>query len=149
MLDTRFIEMRMFKEIPGGYVFQLPPPSVFTPTDAVLVTPAQKADILAITRKGSPMARRVFLWGAVAIGILVGRAASGIEDMPMPASAFIGFGAGFVTLMLATVAFTLRKRSILRPLLEPLPRSVELLFPVQPTRMWADFGWARGRSART
>jgi hypothetical protein len=47
-------------------------------------------------------------------------------------SAFLGFAAGFVTFMLATILFLLRKRAVLRPLLEPLPRSAELLFPVGP-----------------
>ena len=146
MLNTRFIEMRMFKEVPGGFIFQLPPPTIFTPTDAVLVTARQREEILAITRKGSPMARRVFLWGAVAVGILVGRATGHIEDMPALASVFFGSCAGFLTLILATIVFTLRKRVILRPLLEPLPRSAELLFPVGPKASWTDFRWLRRRA---
>jgi hypothetical protein len=147
MLNTRFIEMRMFKEFPGGFIFQLPPPTIFTPTDAVLVTAAQREEILAITRKGSPIARRVFLWGAVAVGILVGRATGHIEDMPALASVFFGFCAGFLTLILATTVFILRKRAILSPLLEPLPRSAELLFPVGPKSSWTDFRWVRRRAA--
>jgi hypothetical protein len=147
MLNTRFIEMRMFKEVPGGFIFQLPPPTIFTPTDAVLVTASQREQILAITRKGSSMARRVFPWGAVAVGILVGRATGHIEDMPALVSVLLGFCAGFLTLMLATIVFILRKRAILRPLLEPLPRSAELLFPVGPKASWTDFRWLRRRAA--
>jgi hypothetical protein len=41
---------------------------------------------------------------------------------------------------------TLRKRVILRPLLEPLPRSAELLFPVGPKASWTDFRWLRRRA---
>ena len=147
MLDTKFIEMRMFKEIPGGYIFQLPPPTSFTPTEAVIVTPVQREEILAVTRNGSPMARRVFLWGAIVIGIVVGRATGHIEDMPALASVFFGFSAGFVTAVLATVVFGLRKLVVLRPLLEPLPRSAELLFPVGPKPSWTDFRWLRRRAA--
>jgi hypothetical protein len=101
MLNTRFIEMRMFKEVPGGFIFQLPPPTIFTATEAVLVTASQREEILAITRKGSQIARRVFLWGAVAVGILVGRATGHIEDTSALASVFFGFCAGFVTLVLS------------------------------------------------
>jgi hypothetical protein len=147
MLNTRFIEMRMFKEVPGGFIFQLPPPTIFTPTEAVLVTASQREEILAITRKGSPIAQRVFLWGAVAVGILVGRATGHIEDMPALASVFFGFCAGFLTLILATIVFILRKRAILHPLLEPLPRSAELLFPVGLKPSWTDFRWLRRRAA--
>lgn len=147
MLNTRFIEARMFKEVPGGFIFQLPPPTIFTPTDAVLVTALQKEEVLAITRKGSTIARRVFLWGAVVVGIAVGRATGHIDDMPAIASVFLGFCAGFLTLILATIVFTLRKRAILRPLIDPLPRSVELLFPIGPKPSWTDFGWIRRRAA--
>jgi hypothetical protein len=147
MLNTRFIETRMFKEVPGGFIFQLPPPTIFTPTEAVLVTASQRDEILAITRKGSTMARRVFLWGAIAVGIQVGRATGHIDDMPALGSVFLGFCAGFVTLILATIGFTLRKRAILRPLLSPLPRSAELLFPVGPKPSWTDFRWLRRRAA--
>jgi hypothetical protein len=147
MLNTRFIEMRMFKEVPGGFIFQLPPPTIFTPTDAVLVTASQREEILAITRNGSSTAGRVFLWGAVAVGILVGRATGHLEDMPALLSVFLGFCAGFVTLILGTIVFTLRKPAILLPLLEPLPRSAELLFPVGPKASWTDFRWLRRRAA--
>jgi len=147
MLDTRFIETRMFKEVPGGFIFQLPPPTIFTPTEAVLLTASQREEILAITRKGSPITRRVFVWGAVAVGILAGRATGHVEDMPGLASAFFGFCAGFVTLTLASIVFTLRKRAILRPILEPLPRAAELLFPVGPKASWTDFRWLRRRAA--
>jgi hypothetical protein len=143
MLDTQFIETRMFKEVPGGYIFQYPPPSIFTPTDAVLVTVGQRAEILTITRKGSPAARRIGLWGAVAAGILIGRAAGNIPDMPAFGSVFIGFCVGFLTLILATQLVMWRKLVILRPLLEKLPRSAELLFPVGPRRSWTEFGWLR------
>src|SRR3974390_1900724 len=113
MLDTKFIEMRMFKEIPGGYIFQLPPPTSFTPTEAVIVTPVQREEILAVTRNGSPMARRVFLWGAIVIGIVVGRATGHIEGMPGALSAFLGFAVGFLTFLVASVAFMLRKPAVL------------------------------------
>jgi hypothetical protein len=147
MLNTGFIEMRMFKEIPGGFVFQLPPPTIFTPTDAVVVTASQREQILAITRKGSAIAGRVSLWGAVAVGFLVGRATGHLEDMPILLSVFTGFCAAFVTLILATIVFGLRKRAILRPLLETLPRSAELLFPVGPKSSWTDFRWLRRPAA--
>jgi hypothetical protein len=143
MLDTRFIETRMFKEVPGGFILQLPPPTIFTPTEAVLVTAVQREGILAITRKGSTMARRVFLSGAVTVGILLGRASGYLDDVPALASVFFGFCAGFLTLILATIGFTLRKRAILRPILEPLPRSAELLFPIGPKPSWTDFRWLR------
>jgi hypothetical protein len=67
--------------------------------------------------------------------------------MPALASVFFGSCAGFLTLILATIVFTLRKRVILRPLLEPLPRSAELLFPVGPKSSWTDFRWVRRRAA--
>ncbi len=104
MLNTRFIETRMFKEIPGGFIFQLPPPTVFTPTEAVLVTPSQREEILAITRKGASIAARVFFWGAVATGFLVSRAAGHMDDMPTLISAFLGFCGGFLTLLLGALA---------------------------------------------
>ena len=149
MLDTSFVETRMFKEVPGGYIFQLPPPSIFTPTDAVLVTASQREQILAITRKGSAIARRIFLWGAVAAAMLAGRTTGHIEDMPTLVSVFIGFCAGFLTLVLANIVFTLRKRAILRPLLERLPQSAELLFPIGPKASWTDFRWLRRRAAHS
>jgi hypothetical protein len=77
----------------------------------------------------------------------VGRATGHIDDMPALASVFVGFCAGFVTLILATVGFILRKRAILRPLLAPLPRSAELLFPVGAKPSWTDFRWLRRRAA--
>ncbi len=147
MLNTQFTEMRMFKQVPGGFIFQLPPPTIFTPTEAVLVTASQREEILSITRKGSTMARRVFLWGSVAVGILVGHETGRIEDMPTLVSFFVGFCAGFVTLILATVIFTLRKRTVLHPLLSPLPRSTELLFPIGPKASWTDFRWLRRPAA--
>jgi hypothetical protein len=149
MLDTQFIEARMFKEVPGGYIFQFPPPSIFTPTDAVLVTAGQRAEILGITRKGSPTARRVCFWAAIAAGILIGRAAGNIPDMSPFGGAFIGFCAGFVTLILATQIVMWRKLQILRPLLKHLPRSAELLFPVGPRRSWTEFGWLRRPGAHS
>jgi hypothetical protein len=125
----------------------LPPPTIFTPTEAVMVTASQREEILAITRKGSPIARRVFVWGAVAVGTVAGRATGHIEDMPGLASVFFGLCAGFVTLILAGIAFTLRKRAVLRPILEPLPRSSDVLFPVGPRASWTDFRWVRRRAA--
>lgn len=148
MLNTRFIETRMFKEIPGGFIFQLPPPSIFTPTEAVLVTAAQREQILAITRKGSTMIGRLCFWSAIAVGILVGHATGHLEDMPAVLSVFIGFCAGFVTMILGTIAHTYRKLAVLRPLLAPLPRSDELLFPVGPKASWTDFSWLRRRAAQ-
>jgi hypothetical protein len=145
MLDTQFIETRMFREVPGGYIFQLPPPSIFTPTEAVLVTAGQKAEILALTRKGAPMARRLGFWGAVAIGIVIGRAAAGIPDMPTFGCVFLGFCAGFVALILATQFVMWRKLKMLRPLLQSLPRSAELLFPVGARQSWTDFRWLHRR----
>jgi hypothetical protein len=47
MLNSRFMEARMFKEVPNGFIFQLPPPTIFTPTEAVLVTASQRDEILA------------------------------------------------------------------------------------------------------
>jgi len=147
MLHTKFIEMRMFKEIPGGYIFQLPPPTIFTPTEAVIVTPAQREEVLAITRKGSPMAGRLFFWGAIAVGILVGRATGHIDDMPAALSVFVAFCAGFVTMILGGVVWAYRKLAVLRAVLAPLPRSPELLFPVGPKGSWTDFRWLRRRAA--
>src|SRR5262245_19982422 len=91
MLNTQFTEMRMFKQVPGGFIFQLPRPTIFTPTEAVLVTASQREEILSITRKGSTMARRVFVWGSVVVGIFVGHETSRIEDMPALVSFFLGF----------------------------------------------------------
>jgi hypothetical protein len=71
-----------------------------------------------------------------------------IDDMPGALSAFLGFAAGFVTLIVATVLFTLRKRAVLRPLLEPLPRSAELLFPVGPKASLTDFRWLHHRATQ-
>ena len=147
MLTTPFMEMRMFKEVAGGFILLLPPPTIFTPTDAVLVTASQREEILSITRKGSSIGGRVFLWGSVAVGILVGRATGHIEDVPAFLSVFLGFCTGFVTMISATIVFTLRKRSILRPLLESLPRSAELLFPNGPKASWTDFRWLRRPAA--
>src|SRR5262249_26103690 len=95
----------------------------------------------AITSKGSSIAGRVCFWGSVAVGILVGRATGHLEDMPALLSIFLGFCTGFVTMILATILFILRKRAILRPLLAPLPRSAELLFPVGPRACWPAFRW--------
>jgi hypothetical protein len=148
MLNTQFIETRMFKEVPGGFIFQLPPPTIFTPTEAVVVTSAQREEILAITRKGSAMAGRLCFWGAIAVGILVGHASGHIEDMPAALSVFLGFCAAFVTMILGAVASTYQKLAVLRPLLAPLPRSPELLFPVGPKVSWTDFGWVRRRAAQ-
>jgi hypothetical protein len=84
MLNTRFIEMRMFKEVPGGFIFQLPPPTIFTATEAVLVTASQREEILAITRKGSQIARRAARTVAAIGRVPVpGRAEAQLDGLPL------------------------------------------------------------------
>jgi hypothetical protein len=149
MLDTKFLETRMFRAVPGGYNFQFPPPSIFTPTDAVMVTETQKAEILAITRRGSPMARRIAFWAAIAVGTVMGHTVGTVPDMPTLGCAFVGFCAGFLTLIVAAQLTMWRKLVVLRPLLKQLPPSPELLFPREPVRMWTQFDWLhRGQGAK-
>jgi hypothetical protein len=101
------LEKRMFKKTPAGYIFQFPP-SRFRRTDAVLVTAAQKEEILAITRKSSPGMRFLPLLAALAMGILAGRTAGAISDLPTFGSALFGFGVGFATLI-AAIEFAWRE----------------------------------------
>jgi hypothetical protein len=148
MLDTSFIEKRMFKEIAGGYIFQPPPPSIFTPTNAVLANEPQRAEILAIMRKGSATWRRVSTRFALGIAVATGIAVGHIDDMPMLASVFIGVCVGFITLVFATQLALWHKLVALRPLLARLPRSPDLLFPKEPVRMWTEFDWSGRRGSR-
>ena len=127
------LEKRMFKKTPAGYIFQFPP-SRFRRTDAVLVTAPQKEEILAITRKSSPGMRFLPLLAAVAMGILAGRTAGAISDLPTFGSALFGFSVGFATLIAAIEFAWSRKWMALQPLLKGFPRSAERLFPAAPVR---------------
>jgi hypothetical protein len=141
MLDTPFLEKRMFKEVTGGYIFQPPPPSIFTPTDAVLVNETQRAEILAIMRKGSATWRRISARIALVTAIGTGVAVSRVDDIPMAVGIFLGMCVGFIVLIFATQFAMWRKLVALRPLLAGLPPSPHLLFPREPVRMWTKFEW--------
>jgi hypothetical protein len=47
-----YLERQMFKAVPGGYIFQPPPPTRFHGTQAYVVNEAQKEEIEVISRRG-------------------------------------------------------------------------------------------------
>jgi hypothetical protein len=123
-----YLEHRMFKAVPGGYIFQPPPPTSFTTTEAYLVDEAKKAEILTITRAGGVTAGRVVTFGSLAMAMAAGVAMS-IGDAPMAATIVIVFCIFLVAQIAGTCFVLYWKLRRLRPVLAGLPRSDERLFP--------------------
>jgi hypothetical protein len=123
-----YLERRMFKEAPGGYIFQPPPPTSFTTTEAYLVDEAKKAEILTITRAGVVTAGRVVTFGSLALAIAAG-VAMGTGDAPVAATIAIAFSIFLVMQIAGTCSVLYWKLRCLQPVLAGLPRSDERLFP--------------------
>jgi HAMP domain-containing protein len=123
-----YLERRMFKEAPGGYIFQPPPPTRFTTTEAYLVDEAKRAEILTITRAGGVTAGRVVTFGSLALAIVAGVATS-IGDAPMAVTIVIAFCLFLVAQIAGTCLVLYWKLRRVQPVLAGLPRSDERLFP--------------------
>jgi hypothetical protein len=123
---TSIIESRMFKSVPGGYIFQVPPPTVFHSTAAYVVNEAQKAQILDIMRARvwAITATWAGIVAALLVGLVIGHfGASGIDIVIVPAGAFF-----VLYIAITCLGFHLTQRR-LEPVLASLPRSNERLFP--------------------
>jgi len=125
-LMTTIIDSRMFKSVSGGYIFQVPPPTIFHSTAAYVVNEAQKAQILAIV--GSRVWAISATWAGIAAALLAGLAiarfgASGIASVVVGAGAFL-----VLHIAVTCLGFQLKQRR-LEPVLAGLPRSNERLFP--------------------
>ena len=123
---TTIFESRMFKPVSGGYIFQVPPPTILHSTAAYVVDEAQRAQILAIVRPR--FWAYIATWAGVAAallaGLVIGRfGASGMDYF------FVCVGTFFVLHIAVTcLGFHLNQRR-LEPVLTGLPRSNERLFP--------------------
>jgi hypothetical protein len=113
-----------FKAVPEGYIFQPSPRTIFEQSDAYLVTEAQKAQILAITRS-PPSWWRVARKAILALSAGTGVCLWAIGGAPAPVA---GLVAAEIWFLLGIVTGILSRKSELRelqPLLAGLPRSAE------------------------
>lgn len=122
------VESRMFKSVPGGYIFQLPH---VHQTQAYLVNESQKTKIAAIA--GSELGTRslivflVVLLAAMSLAFGAGALTVGGGN-PVVASVLFSFSSWFIV-QFGGIALVLRlKQRRLEPLLAGLPRSNERLF---------------------
>jgi len=124
----------MFKAVPGGYLFQPPPPTAFHET-AYLVNESQKADILAIYSTPRWRCAGWFVMAtAVPLAIATGLLLYRVGDAPGLVNAL---AAVVVWLMWQVLGFSLLwylKLREVRPVLANLPQSDERLFPVRGRR---------------
>ena len=123
------LESRMFKAVPGGYIFQPPPPTNFITTEAYLVDESKKAEILAITRAGDAAAGRAVTFGSLALAAAAGVAMRFVEIAPVAAVIIVAFCLFLVAQILGTCFVLYWKLRRLEPVLAGLPRSDERLFP--------------------
>jgi len=123
---SRVLERQMFKTVPGGYVFQPPPPTAFHQTDTYLVNESQKVAILAIynTRKAERGGFLIAIVFAIATTMLL--YTNHAPSFLIAVFVIIAFFVVSVTYFVVILALKLRD---LRPILIDLPRSQEKLFP--------------------
>ena len=125
---TGILEARMFKAVPGGYIFQPPPPSSFHASAAYLINEAQKTKILAIMRARAGLGQRSLAYISLVLAITAGVAMDQVVESPFMVSVFIGACVALVTQIVGTaLALHLTSRQ-LRPFLADLPQSHERLF---------------------
>jgi len=130
MSVSTLLERRMFRAVPGGYVFQPPPPTAFHDTSAYLVNESQKADILAIYSRGSATRGRIVMVTAVVLAVAVGWLLY-VGDAPDLLIAFAAVIVWIIAQVLGlSFVWSLKLRE-LRPVLANLPHSDERLFPVR------------------
>jgi hypothetical protein len=123
-----YLNTQMFKAVPGGYIFQLPPPTRFHHTQAYVVNDAQKYDIQAISRRGRTFWLRTVTLTALALAFGSGFLIRTYEA-PFWLALFLGCCVWLIAQVLGTVlAHHVRLRQ-LEPVLAGLPRSDERLFP--------------------
>jgi hypothetical protein len=127
--ETRsaILEARSFKAVPEGYIFQPPPPTIFEHTDAYVVTEAQKAQILAITRSPPPwwrVARKTILALSAGIGVCL----CVVAGAPVLAGSFLALEIWFLLFIVISVLSLKLELRKLQPLLAGLPPSGERLW---------------------
>jgi hypothetical protein len=122
------VESVLFKQVPGGYVFQQPSPWVFGRSSRYLVNDAQKAALLAIITPRRPIGRIVAitvgltLW-AVAAPTIVWAVSS--HDEPTASDAFAMLALILVPMFVALVVALQRNLRRMRPVLAGAPRTNE------------------------
>jgi hypothetical protein len=127
MSVSTILERQIFKAVPGGYVFQPPPPTAFYNTSAYQVSESQKADILAIYSTGSAMRVRLVTATAVALAVAAAWLLHGAEA-PAVFVAFVFVMVWIVAQVLGFCLFLSLKLRELGPVLANLPHSKERLF---------------------
>jgi hypothetical protein len=137
------IESRMFKAVPNGYIFQPPPPTNFSATQAYLVNESQKAEILAVTRAGGAMWGRTVTLVALALAVASGVAMNVIGNAPLIPNIVIAICIWLTAQIVGTILALYLKLHQLKPVLAGLPRSDERLF-----RVLKPHPLSRPRSAR-
>jgi hypothetical protein len=140
MSNVGEIQSVLFKQVPGGYVFQQPNPWVFGRSSRYLVSEAQKAALLAIITP-----RRPTLWiAAITIGIFLWVAA-------VTAAMWAFFGdeltaSGFVAMMVliavpmyaALVVALQRNLRRMRAVIADAPRTDERITNGEMRKAWAN-----------
>jgi hypothetical protein len=120
---TGILEARMFRSVPGGYIFQPPPLTIFSPVDSYLVNESQKADVLAIIRSRTAVWIRIVADSALALAVATGVAIDGVGGAPPIVSISSAFCIFLIVQMSGSalaIYVTLRR---LKPILAGLPRS--------------------------
>ena len=120
------LEALTFKAVPEGYIFQPAPSTIFQTTDAYVVTEAQRAQILAITRSPPPwwrVAMKAILTISAGIGICLC-----VIGAPLWEGALAAAWAWFLLHMASAAAASRSELRKLQPLLAGLPRSEERLW---------------------
>jgi len=131
---STILERRMFKAVPGGYVFQPPPPTAFHDTCSYLVNESQKADILAIYSTGSATRARFVMATAAALAVAIGMLLYS-RDAPGLLIALMVVVVWLISMMLGfSLVWHLKLRE-LRPVLADLPQSDERLFSVRGRKL--------------
>jgi hypothetical protein len=126
MSNVAEIEAVLFKEVGGGYVFQAPNPWLFGPRSRYLVTPAQKAELLAIITPRRPILRvavitiAILLWTVLAATIVW--AVSSHED-PTAIDAAAMFALIVIPMLLALVVALQRNLRRMQRVLVAAPRT--------------------------
>jgi hypothetical protein len=127
MIDV--LEAKMFKAVPGGYVFQPPPPTIFHDNAAYVVNESQKLQIMAMATDQALTWRRGVTFIALALGVAAGIARGVIGQAPLMPSVGLGFCLWAIAQIGGTaLGFHIKLRQ-LGPFLAELPRSEERLFP--------------------
>jgi len=123
-----YLERQMFKAIPGGYIFQPPPPTRFHRTQAYVVNEAQKEEIEVINRRGRIFWLRTVTLTAIALALAT-RVLIDTHGRPLWLAAYIGACVWLIAQILGIVLVLDLKLRQLEPVLAGLPHSDEWLFP--------------------